>query len=458
MTRSRFLPIAVCTVALGACGKKGPPLAPIAVLPTPAIDLKVDQRESAALLTFTAPTRTTTGVPLERIEAVEIYRFTEPVVVPAAQGQAAPALALGATSGSQVKTAAQGQAAPETQGQAPPGAQGQAPPALATPSTQSAPALAFGATSGSQVKTAGQAAPGAQGQAAPALATQSTQTSPAAERAPKVRAVEATEFEARASKSSTLEGADLEAATLGGKIQVGDPIPAEDLKQPSWHYYAVRTRDPRGKVSTWSNIVGLLVRESLPAPADLGSAVTAKAIQLNWSAAPGAAGYRLYRAEADGPFGIEPIHPATLSDTAFQDATFKFGGRYRYRVFACRSASPPYYESAASNSAAAEPRDIFPPALPTGLSVIARSSSVVELFWEPNREADLAGYAVYRRPAGGSDTDWKLISPASGLRGESFRDTDVQSGAAYEYAVAALDDSEPPNQSKRSEPARQLVP
>jgi len=438
-----LLSVAAYAALLGGCGKKGPPLPPIPVLPAAAIDLKVDQRDAAALLTFSAPTRTTTGAPLDGLEAVEIYGFTEPLAPapePAAEPTAA-ALAVAAASGSKVKTAAGSQTADE-------------------------PALAIGAAAGSKIKTAAGAE--AAGPEAGREAIESEERAataaapgPAAEKEapPKARAVEAAEFEARANKVATIEGAALEAATLGGKIQVSIPIADPEAEAPSgWHYYAVRSRDLRGKLSPWSNSVGLLSRGTLPAPAEASATVGEKAIELRWNEVPEALGYRVYRAEGEGPFGVDPLHPALITASAYQDATFEFGRAYRYRIFACREASSPFYEGAPSAAIEVAPRDTFAPAAPSGLSAIARSGGVVELFWEPNREPDLAGYILYRRPAGAGEAAWQAITPAGGQRIESFRDSGLASGASFEYALSAVDDAEPPNESPRSAPIRQPIP
>ena len=427
-----LLSVAAYAALLGGCGKKGPPLPPIPVLPAAAIDLKVDQRDTAALLTFSAPTRTTTGAPLDGLEAVEIYGFTEPLAPapePAAEPTAA-ALAVAAASGSKVKTAAGSQTADE-------------------------PALAVGAAAGSKIKTAAGAE--ASEPAKPSAPTAPAGGEPAAP--PKARAVEAAEFEARANKVATIEDAALEAATLGGKIQVSIPIADPEAEAPSgWHYYAVRSRDLRGKLSPWSNSVGLLSRETLPAPAEASATVGEKAIELRWNEVPEALGYRVYRAEGEGPFGVDPLHPALITTSAYLDATFEFGRAYRYRIFACREASSPFYEGAPSAAIEVAPRDTFAPAAPSGLSAIARSGGVVELFWEPNREPDLAGYILYRRPAGAGEAAWQAITPAGGQRIESFRDSGLASGASLEYALSAVDDAEPPNESPRSAPIRQPIP
>ena len=53
------------------------------------------------------------------------------------------------------------------------------------------------------------------------------------------------------------------------------------------------------------------------------------------------------------------------------------------------------YMGRASAPACVTPADTFPPAPPKQLAAIA-GAGVINLIWEPNSEADLAGYIVLR--------------------------------------------------------------
>ena len=102
--------------------------------------------------------------------------------------------------------------------------------------------------------------------------------------------------------------------------------------------------------------------------------------------------------------------------------------------------------------------DTFPPAVPTGLAAVATAADSaaglsIDLSWLPIAEADLAGYAVYRREGDGA---WSRISPQQPVVGPGFHDPHVQPGHTYRYAVTAIDQLG--HESARSEEAKETVP
>jgi len=106
--------------------------------------------------------------------------------------------------------------------------------------------------------------------------------------------------------------------------------------------------------------------------------------------------------------------------------------------------------------------DIFPPAVPTGLAAVSTAGEngaepgaqpAIDLSWQPDTEADLAGYIVYRRAG---DGEWQRISPVQPVVGPGFHDAQVQAGHTYHYAVSAVDQGR--HESARSAEAQETVP
>ena len=104
-----------------------------------------------------------------------------------------------------------------------------------------------------------------------------------------------------------------------------------------------------------------------------------------------------------------------------------------------------------------EARDVFPPAVPTGLTSVPIAGGngeepAIDLSWQPNTEADIAGYFVYRREGNG---EWLRVSPEM-LVGPAFHDQHVEPGHTYSYAVSAVDQGG--HESTRSAEVQETVP
>jgi len=110
--------------------------------------------------------------------------------------------------------------------------------------------------------------------------------------------------------------------------------------------------------------------------------------------------------------------------------------------------------SAPSVSMTINARDLFPPATPSGLQAVADPEGhSIDLSWQPDTEPDLAGYRIYRRPAGSAAAPMRIGAVAAA---PSFRDTAAQPGHAYQYSVTAVDRDG--NESQRSAEVEETLP
>jgi len=100
----------------------------------------------------------------------------------------------------------------------------------------------------------------------------------------------------------------------------------------------------------------------------------------------------------------------------------------------------------ASEAGCVTPVDTFPPAPPQRLAAIA-GVDVINLIWESNAEADLAGYLVLRGTAPGGTLQALTPTP---IRETTYRDQAVRPGERYVYAVVAVDSATPQNVSGQS--------
>jgi len=152
--------------------------------------------------------------------------------------------------------------------------------------------------------------------------------------------------------------------------------------------------------------------------------------------------------------------PGQLSRTI--DKTIRFGRTYEYRIQRVAriaiDSQTVELSGPISDPVRVEAIDVFPPAVPSGLAAVATAADStagpsIDLSWLPIPEADLAGYAVYRREGEG---EWQRISPAQPNIGPAFHDAKVQPGHTYRYAVTAIDQGG--HESARSPESEETVP
>jgi predicted small lipoprotein YifL len=218
-----------------------------------------------------------------------------------------------------------------------------------------------------------------------------------------------------------------------------EPDPGEMAR--NFLFFSLRARDGKKRPSEFSDPAVLEPGLALPTPAGIKAGVFEKHIEICWSppaetadAGPSKiAGYNVYRSEGEGP--PARLNSDPLAAPKFRDESFSFGKIYVYFVRSAGPGAPGGVESEDSGSIKVEPVDKFPPAAPQGLSTIS-GDGLVALSWEPAREADLAGYRVWRRAAGQTTPVLlKELSPAE----SSFSDAEVENNKQYVYSITAFD-------------------
>ena len=268
------------------------------------------------------------------------------------------------------------------------------------------------------------------------------------------------------------EGAFTEA--LPAALAAGAPRPLS---------YFVELKNRNGRSAGLSNAAVVLAGEAPEPVSGLAAEVRKQGVALRWTtvdttaqeSAPEAV--RLRRTLLTPPVkkpqqGLmtpppEPLEQNLLVEADARpgralDKDIRFGQTYEYRaqrvarvtvdgrtVELAGELSPPVRVEAV---------DVFPPAVPTGLAAVAiagenGSEAAIDLSWQPGTEADLAGYAVYRREGDGA---WQRISPAPPLPSPAFHDAHVQPGNTYHYAVTAIDQGD--HESTRSAETEETVP
>ena len=200
----------------------------------------------------------------------------------------------------------------------------------------------------------------------------------------------------------------------------------------------IRHRPLESEVSNFARLRVLDVSRPVE---QLESKTTEKAIVLRWQP-PGKtleglevkllAGYRVYRSATGKPGSFQSI--GETKEPSYADSDFEIGRAYSYEVGAVFKEGGTTAQSEPSQPYEVIPRDVFPPARPTGLTGLY-ANRAVELVWNANTEKDLAGYYVYRRE--NREPPQRLNKAL--LPTPILRDTTVQPARTYFYQVTAVD-------------------
>ena len=242
--------------------------------------------------------------------------------------------------------------------------------------------------------------------------------------------------------------------------------------------YFVELKNGHGRSAGLSNGAQVLAGAAPAAVTGLSATVSKEGVTLRWDSGASAPGtvVRLHRTlltaaapqTQHGPLAppAEAAEQSLLVESpaggVALDKSARFGETYAYRAQRVARAmvdgQTVELAGPVTLPLTVEVKDVFPPAVPTGLAAVATAQEngagpAIDLSWQPDTEPDLAGYAVYRREGDGS---WKRISPEPPVVGPGFHDDKVLAGHTYRYAVTAIDQGG--HESARSAEAEETVP
>ena len=218
-------------------------------------------------------------------------------------------------------------------------------------------------------------------------------------------------------------------------------IPAQPLAGQD-EVVAVRIANEKGRFSDWSNVVTVSVEQPLATPSNVKAEPTPQGVQLSWTA-PGSAKFNIYRKTEDEK---TPSLLASSDQPSYLDTAVEFGKTYDYYVEGAHDKTV----TDVAGPVTITRRDIFPPAVPTGLTASA-GVGAVELAWERNTEPDFKEYRVLR-----AEGDGPFAQLAAGIDAPSYSDHAVESGKRYRYRVSAVDQNG--NSSEPCAPVEVTVP
>lgn len=435
-------------VVIVACGKKGPPLAPLSRVPALITTVTPQRVGDDVYLTLTVPSTNADGQKPASIGAIEIYAVTsETAPVNEKQREVATLIA----------TVPVRPILPEP----PVAANGSAPPAIPLPpGVDQGAAVSIKETLTADARTAVELPIDKPPSAAPNLETQDEHIAPLVAPAP--------------------------------------------TQLPRRHYFAVAV-SPRGRKSIPSTPVSMPLESGSSAPGAPKVTHTAADVTMTWAPPPDArtstfllppsvkptvganatpanvtpprpplaakslgfnsvaTTYNVYDvtpppAEAPPPDPLaiappRPLNPQPLTETEFVIKGVTFGVERCFEVRPVDQVFGTTMIGPASPRACVTPKDTFPPAAPRSLQAIA-GPGVINLIWDGNSEPDLAGYIVLRSEAPGDTL--QAITPEP-VTATTFRDENVRAGTRYVYVVVAVDRAVPQNVSPQSNRAEETA-
>jgi len=223
--------------------------------------------------------------------------------------------------------------------------------------------------------------------------------------------------------------------------QVHVPVPLQDYAGKEV-IVAVRITNPKGRPSEWSTPKAFEVKPPLATPTGIALEPVPQGVHLKWNAA-GEPAFRIYRRAEKELLATKLADP---TEPQFLDTTTEYGTRYEYWIQGLNGTN----ESELAGPFAIQPKDTFPPAVPSGVAASA-GLQTIELAWERNTEPDFKGYRVYRSTGDGS-----FEKIADLIEAPSYSDNKIETGRHYRYAISSVDQAD--NESEKCAPVEIAAP
>jgi hypothetical protein len=254
------------------------------------------------------------------------------------------------------------------------------------------------------------------------------------------------------------------------RAEYTDTLPTTQAVDYTGQYtYAVEAMNTYGRSAGLSNRVHVAAAPALAPPSGFHLSLSALGVEISWMCPPAPSSLppdvryqlRVYRSE-EGSMATTQVAEADPFNCQrpLLDQSFEWEKTYLYHADVATivtvSGKPEIQvEGDDTPQVQIVTHDVFPPATPSGLQAVfsgVGQAPAIDLSWDPDTEADLAGYYIYRREDGGRAV--KLNSEPA--RTSAYRDDQVQSGKKYFYSVTAVDVRS--NESPHSEEANEAVP
>ncbi len=445
-----WLPLAVI-----GCGKKGPPLAPLNLVPEPAGNVTARRLGATVYLQMSVPLKNANGRGPVAVDHLEIYAVTAApgAMLPNNRDLLTPERIIGRIPVKPPVTEDEATPAEDAPKDTRPGP-GETVTFLETlTEVQLKPQIFPSPKSAADQKAGASELPSPPVGEAPSATSPARPTSDETDEETPAEPPPATPVPAAGTASmggATSEppgqpAASAPAATPGAPQPAAARGPAPPITVPT-RIYVVRGITKRGRPGAPSGRLAVPLVPAPPVARGLATTFSEKAVTVTWlppllesgSTTDRKMAYNVYavpKAEASLEDLPRPLNDKPLEVASFAHPNAQPGAEQCFVVRTVEIVAGATLESEPSARACITPRDIFPPATPKALSAVA-GPGAINLIWDANSEADVAGYVILRAPAPG-DTLQPLNSEPT--RETRYRDATVKPGVRYVYAIVAVD-------------------
>ncbi|MGL1930956.1 MAG: hypothetical protein OCC45_04245 [Desulfotalea sp.] len=231
-----------------------------------------------------------------------------------------------------------------------------------------------------------------------------------------------------------------------GEIPVRGGYTVSALKSGHKYYFSLRSRLNWWAASADSNIVTFTWFTPAMAPEGFVARAGDGEVFLSWQAVDSLSdGMSLdypisYQVQRSGDGDTFQNIGTPVSDTKYTDERVEFGKKYYYRVQSLMSYSEEKIQGLYTEKVSAVPVDLIAPPTPKGLQLYNLASGH-KLIWDGVNVPDVAGYIVYSRSLNGKLKELARVdAPITTY-------TDTRRLRVQYYAVTAIDNANPPNES-----------
>ncbi len=243
--------------------------------------------------------------------------------------------------------------------------------------------------------------------------------------------------------------------TYDGQVRRKAHYESSQLRPGDKYFFKVRSRTSWWASSADSNTVTFVWFPPAAAPEGVTATPGDSQVSLRWQPVTtlkngtpieNSVKYQVLRSLDGKVFGLlgEPV-----AVTQYIDHQVSNGTKYFYTIQSKMVLDNELVSGTTSKQVSAVPADLTPPAVPTGVTVV-RTEVGTKIFWDKNPASDIGGYRIYRRPA--SSDSFELLGQVEPVY-TLFIDKKAEAGVNYYYAVTAIDQAKPPNESKKSKEA-----